>query len=181
MVNNIKDDQKKAVRWYIDCGDDDFLYEGNCLVHIAMRKKEGIYLKNQLVLCYKNLESLRLQVSLLKEKVNETLHKKISERIQKLLGQQTLDSNRLFQEVVFLVDRSDVSEELVRLESHHNQLKDMFGKVDISGKKIDFIIQELNREWNTIGSKAQDSEVGKLVIEAKGEIEKMREQVQNVE
>ncbi|OGQ08014.1 MAG: YicC family protein [Deltaproteobacteria bacterium RIFCSPLOWO2_12_FULL_40_28] len=148
---------------------------------IAMRKKEGIYLKNQLVLCYKNLESLRLQVSLLKEKVNETLHKKISERIQKLLGQQTLDSNRLFQEVVFLVDRSDVSEELVRLESHHNQLKDMFGKVDISGKKIDFIIQELNREWNTIGSKAQDSEVGKLVIEAKGEIEKMREQVQNVE
>ncbi len=64
---------------------------------------------------------------------------------------------------------------------HHNQLKDMFGKVDISGKKIDFIIQELNREWNTIGSKAQDSEVGKLVIEAKGEIEKMREQVQNVE
>ena len=70
---------------------------------------------------------------------------------------------------------------MVRLESHHNQLKDMFGKVDISGKKIDFIIQELNREWNTIGSKAQDSEVGKLVIEAKGEIEKMREQVQNVE
>lgn len=148
---------------------------------ISMRKKEGAYLKNQFVHCYKNLESLRLKVGLLREGVKEVLHKKTSERVQKLLGQQTLDSNRLLQEVVFLADRSDISEELVRLESHHNQLRDMFASPEISGKKIDFIIQELNREWNTIGSKAQDSEVGKLVIEAKGEIEKMREQTQNVE
>jgi len=88
---------------------------------------------------------------------------------------------RLASEVVLFAERSSITEELVRLRSHLEELANMLKSSDSVGRKIDFLIQEMNREINTIGSKAADLTISPLVIEAKSELEKMREQVQNVE
>jgi uncharacterized protein (TIGR00255 family) len=93
----------------------------------------------------------------------------------------TLDPGRLEAEIVLLSDRTDVTEELVRLESHFGQLEGLVSGSEPSGRRLDFLLQEVAREANTIGAKSQDAELGHLVVELKSEIERMREQVQNVE
>lgn len=105
----------------------------------------------------------------------------LGERLQKLLGNVQLDEQRLSQEVVILADKTDVTEEIVRLKSHINQLQSFLNEKEAVGRKLDFLLQEFLREVNTLASKINDAPVATLTVELKSELEKMREQVQNIE
>jgi uncharacterized protein (TIGR00255 family) len=114
--------------------------------------------------------------------VLELYHKRLRQRVGRLLGPEThVDAGRLEQEVALLADRSDVTEELTRLSSHCSQFDVLLSGGEAVGRRLDFLLQEMVREANTIGSKAQDADVAHLVVELKSELERMREQVQNVE
>ncbi|MBT1076002.1 YicC/YloC family endoribonuclease [Geobacter grbiciae] len=106
---------------------------------------------------------------------------KLRERLAQLLADTTLDEARLAQEVALLADRCDVTEELVRFRSHLIQFDETLALAEPVGRKLDFLMQELNREVNTIGSKANDAAMAAIVVELKAELEKIREQVQNIE
>ena len=103
------------------------------------------------------------------------------ERLQILLAGTELDPSRFQQEVAFWVERTDITEERVRAESHLKQFRTFFGSQDPVGRKMDFLLQEIHREANTISSKANDAEISQKVVEIKSELEKIREQVQNIE
>lgn len=107
--------------------------------------------------------------------------RRLEDKIQKVSGGMTLDESRLIQEVAIFADRCDINEEIVRFRSHLKQYRDFMSKDDSIGRRLDFLIQEMNREVNTIGSKATDSFISSKVVEIKAELEKLREQVQNVE
>ncbi|MEE0866939.1 MAG: YicC/YloC family endoribonuclease [Clostridia bacterium] len=106
---------------------------------------------------------------------------KIEERMKAILGDAAYDETRLLTEVAIFSDRINTNEEIVRLKSHTSQFSEMLSSDVPVGRKIDFLIQEMNREINTIGSKSNDLEIAKIVIDVKAEIEKLREQIQNVE
>ena len=106
---------------------------------------------------------------------------RMEERIREILGSATYDESRLLTEVAIFSDKVNVNEETVRLRSHVDQFTKMLEEGGSVGRKIDFLIQEMNREINTIGSKSNDLDVARIVIEVKAEIEKLREQIQNVE
>lgn len=106
---------------------------------------------------------------------------RLRERITKLLAEFQLDEMRLAQEVALLADRMDITEELVRLRSHFKQFDSLLNCDEPVGRKLDFLLQEMNREVNTIGSKANDAEIAAMVVELKSEMEKVREQIQNIE
>jgi len=106
---------------------------------------------------------------------------KLKQRLDQLLEGVEMDPVRLAQEVALMADRCDVTEELVRLASHFDQFDEALATDEPVGRKLDFLMQEMNREINTIGSKSSDAEITSLVIRIKAEMEKMREQVQNVE
>jgi uncharacterized protein (TIGR00255 family) len=106
---------------------------------------------------------------------------KLRARVMQLAGESGVDEGRLAQEFVFMADRCDITEELVRFNSHLKQFDETLKLNDPVGRKLDFLIQELNREVNTIGSKANDAEITSFIVEMKAELEKIREQVQNIE
>jgi uncharacterized protein (TIGR00255 family) len=106
---------------------------------------------------------------------------KLMQRIQNYLAEITLDEARVATEVAFFADRCSIDEELVRLSSHFSQLKESLELKEPVGRKLDFLVQEMNREANTIGSKANDLTITNIVVTIKSEIEKIREQVQNIE
>ena len=106
---------------------------------------------------------------------------KLTQRIQDVLGEVEIDQDKLLNEVAFFADKADIAEELTRLKSHFEQFRDNLVKDEPVGRKLDFILQEINREINTIGSKAQNLEIARMVVELKSEIEKIREQIQNIE
>ena len=103
------------------------------------------------------------------------------ERIEELLGNTPVDEARLLTECAIFADKTDISEELARLESHCAQFRHMLDENVPVGRKLDFLVQEMNRESNTIGSKCQDVELARRVVDIKAEIEKIREQIQNIE
>jgi uncharacterized protein (TIGR00255 family) len=147
----------------------------------AMRLAEGEALKT-------DLEGRRRTLALIMERLAqrvpvavENSGARLRERLAQLLGDTAVDEARLAQEIAVMADRSDVTEELVRFNSHLAQFDQMMTQDEPVGRKLDFLLQELNREVNTIGSKANDAEVATLVIELKAELEKIREQVQNIE
>jgi uncharacterized protein (TIGR00255 family) len=107
--------------------------------------------------------------------------KRLADRIKELTAGLALDDARLAQEVAIMADRCDITEELVRMQSHISQFETLLQSEDAEGKKIDFLLQEMNREINTIGSKSNDAEITRQVIEAKSELGKVREQAQNIE
>jgi uncharacterized protein (TIGR00255 family) len=109
------------------------------------------------------------------------LTRRLTERVTALLGDTAIDPSRLLQEVALLAERSDVTEELVRLASHLDRLDQLVAQRAAAGKAIDFLLQEIHREINTIASKSADIEVTNLTLEARAEVEKLREQTQNVE
>ena len=146
----------------------------------AMRKKEGDALKADLMLHLDETAKIRNEIALLAPKVPVLYQEKLKARIREL-GVQELDQQRLAQEVALMADRCAVDEELSRLESHIGQMRQTLESEGEVGRRLDFLTQEMNREVNTIGSKASDAEITKLVVTAKTEIEKLREQVQNVE
>jgi len=106
---------------------------------------------------------------------------RLKERIVKLLADVQLDEMRFAQEAALIADRMEVTEELVRLRSHFMQFDSLLSLDEPVGRKLDFLLQEMNREVNTIGSKANDAEIAAMVVELKSEMEKVREQIQNVE
>jgi uncharacterized protein (TIGR00255 family) len=147
----------------------------------AMRLAEGGALKA-------DLEGRRQALALIMDRLAqrvpvavENSGARLRERLAQLLGDTAVDEARLAQEIAVMADRSDVTEELVRFNSHLAQFDQMLAQDEPVGRKLDFLLQELNREVNTIGSKANDAEVATLVIELKAELEKIREQVQNIE
>jgi uncharacterized protein (TIGR00255 family) len=103
------------------------------------------------------------------------------DRVRILAGEQHLDQGRVEQEMAIWVERLDVTEELVRLESHLQQFRRLMREDEPVGKRLEFLLQEMNRELNTLGVKANDAEVSQRVVELKAQIERLREQVQNVE
>ncbi len=114
-------------------------------------------------------------------KTTEAYRCKLLEKIKEILEDKQVDEQRILTEAAIFAEKTAVDEETVRLRSHFKQFREMCESVEPIGRKLDFMVQELNRESNTIGSKAQDVEITKLVIEMKSEIEKIREQIQNIE
>lgn len=148
---------------------------------IAMREQEGIKMKEDILLRSKSILSL---VSSVEEKSPETVSKyrqKLEERLKEVLGGVNIDEQRLLTEAAIFADKVAVAEETVRLRSHFDQMFQMLESGEAIGRKLDFILQEMNRETNTIGSKVQDAELAHIVVEIKGELEKIREQLQNIE
>ena len=111
----------------------------------------------------------------------EEYEKRLRERMEELLGDLKVDEGRLLTEVGIMADRVCIDEELVRLKSHFVELSKILALSEPVGRKLDFLVQEINRETNTIGSKANDFGIAKNVVEIKSEIEKLREQIQNIE
>lgn len=146
----------------------------------VMRGKEGAHLKEDLRIHLDAVAELRLKVLERAPKVVTEYREKLAERLKALLTED-VDPQRLAQETAIMADRCAIDEELARLESHIVQMRSFLEAEGETGKKMDFLIQEMNREVNTIGSKAQDAEIAKYVVDLKSEIEKLREQVQNVE
>ena len=146
-----------------------------------MRQKEGEKLTVFLSERLKTLEKILKQVEAKREEILQNYHSKLKEKVAKLLGDTNLDMQKISQEVAILAEKTDTTEELERLNAHFSETRKVFLKKEPVGRTLDFLIQEINREWNTLGSKCQDSSMAHLVVEAKSELEKMREQVQNIE
>ncbi|MBR0026381.1 MAG: YicC family protein [Clostridia bacterium] len=147
----------------------------------AMREKEGENLAKDLTARADTVLSLAERIGERAPLVVDEYRTKLNARIEDLLSGVDVDRARLATEVALFADKANIDEELVRLHSHVKQFKNMMKSDEAVGRKLDFIVQEMNREFNTIGSKANDAEIASLVIEGKAEIEKIREQVQNIE
>ena len=148
---------------------------------LAMRAKEGEALREDIASRVDRLETMTEAIEARYPDTVLEYKQKLEARVQELLGGATVDEQRLLQEVALMADRSAIAEETVRLHSHFQQIRMFLSQKEPAGRKLDFIVQELNREVNTISSKSQDVPITNLVVEAKAEIEKIREQVQNVE
>jgi uncharacterized protein (TIGR00255 family) len=148
-----------------------------------MRAEEGIARKRELVLRLGTCRTLHARVVDRSVDAVKSAEARLRTRVSRITSQAgvSLDPGRLEGEIALLADRSDITEELVRLDSHFAQAETLFEAGDPCGRRLDFLIQEMAREANTIGAKSQDAELGHLVVELKSEIERMREQVQNVE
>lgn len=146
-----------------------------------MRAKEGARLCSDLYAKSEAVEKIGESIALRAPMVVEEYRVKLNERIEKLLADVDVDRARLATEVAIFADKASIDEELVRLKSHIVQFRAMLDGTEPAGRKLDFIVQEMNREFNTMGSKANDGDIVNLVIQGKGEIEKIREQVQNIE
>lgn len=146
-----------------------------------MRQNEGLNLRNDFLDRLKTVEDLVQKIADQSPFSLKAARDRLAERVAELSGGLEVDPSRLAQEVAFLAERSDITEELVRLKSHLNQFREMLDRPEPMGRKMEFLLQEFNREANTIGSKANDAGISHLTVEIKSELEKMREQVQNVE
>lgn len=148
---------------------------------ITMRETEGLKIQEDLE---KRIDYIEKSVNSI-DNISDTLVQeyiaKLEKRINDILQNNIVDESRLAQEVVIYSDKCSVEEELTRLKSHIIQFKELLNKNTANGKKIDFLIQEMNRETNTIGSKANNLDITNYVIEIKTELENIREQIQNVE
>lgn len=145
-----------------------------------MREKEGSALYEDLSFHLAQVSRCRDEIAVLAPRVPRNYQEKLTQRLKEL-GVQEIDEQRLAQEVALMADRCAIDEELSRLLSHIAQMQEAMKQAGETGRRLDFLTQELNREVNTIGSKASDAAITRLVVEAKSEIEKLREQVQNVE
>ena len=148
---------------------------------VQMREIEGSKISDDLLQRLEKIESKVIEISELSTGLIEEYVVKLEERIKEILKDQEIDKSRLAQEVVIYSDKCSIEEEVTRLKSHIEQFKMLLNSNEAIGKKLDFIIQEMNRETNTIGSKANNLEITKGVIDIKTEIENIREQVQNIE
>lgn len=148
---------------------------------IKMRELEGERLKNDVVT---RVDVIKQHLKFIEENSPKTViayREKLEQRMKDLLGDVNIDEQRLITETGIMADKLAVCEETVRLNSHLEQLCALMQLDEPLGRKLDFIVQEMNRETNTIGSKAQDLEIARAVVEIKSEIEKIREQIQNIE
>jgi len=144
------------------------------------RLREGEHLGDDMRARIRALEKLSSGMAERADASRVGTRRRVEERMREILDGK-VDEARIAQEAAFLVERSDVTEEVVRLRSHLGGLKDLLAAEDAVGKRIDFLLQEVQREVNTVASKSSDLGLTQLAVEAKGEVEKIREQVQNVE
>ncbi len=155
--------------------------EGALEALVAMRLKEGAEIRNSLLEKADFIEKTVKQIKDRSPDIVKEYKAKLESRINELMEQQSIDESRLAVEVAFFADRCSIDEEIVRLGSHISQLRDTLNSDQPVGRKLDFLLQEMNREVNTIGSKANDLSITRSVIELKSELEKIREQIQNIE
>ena len=148
---------------------------------IAMREAEGVKLRDDVMGRMEHILSVVEKIEDRSPQTLENYRARLRAKIEELLGDASVDEQRLLTEVAIFADKIAVDEETVRLRSHFDQMKKMLDSGEAVGRKLDFIVQEMNREANTIGSKCQNSDVAHLVVEIKAEIEKIREQIQNIE
>ena len=147
----------------------------------AMRLREGEKLCSDVLSRLETIEALVGTVEREAPKTVEEYRNRLREKMAELLGTAGIDENRILSEAAVFADHIAVDEETVRLRSHISQLRTMLSGRSPIGRKIDFLIQEFNREANTIGSKCQNSDIAHVVVDLKSEIEKIREQIQNIE
>lgn len=173
-----------------EIGDDNSEKVGEILVEtlnkaldelVKMRKIEGDKLKNDILTRDDEVERLVGEIEKRAPKIKEEYEARIRERMAEILGSVDYDKGRLLQEVALFADRTNIDEELTRLKSHIAQLRNICKEEIDAGKKLDFLMQEFNREANTVCSKSNDVEITKYALALKNEIEKIREQVQNIE
>ena len=148
---------------------------------ISMRETEGKKLSEDVL---SRADTIIENVSYIEERSPETVKlysERLLERMKNVLGDTQIDESRILTEAAVYADKVAVAEETVRLRSHIEQLHEMLGSSEAVGRKLDFLVQEINREANTIGSKAQDVDIARRVIDIKAEVEKIREQIQNIE
>ncbi len=147
----------------------------------AMREKEGMAMEQDLRSRAKTVLSLVEKVEARSPVTLAEYRARLTQKMQEVLGQTNIDESRILQEAAVYADKIAVDEETVRLRSHLNQLDQMLTNGGAIGRKLDFLLQEFNREANTIGSKGNDLEQARTVVELKAELEKIREQTQNIE
>ena len=148
---------------------------------IEMRKTEGENIKQDLLVRIERVQKLVDKIAENSKGIVEEYVSKLEKRIKEILKTDVVDENRIAQEAVIYADKTSIEEELTRLNSHIVQFKELVNSDGPVGKKLDFMIQEMNRETNTIGSKAGSGEITKAVIDLKVELEDIREQIQNIE
>jgi uncharacterized protein (TIGR00255 family) len=148
---------------------------------IEMRKAEGKNIKQDLLVRIERVQNLVDKIAENSKGIVEEYVSKLEKRVKEILKTDVVDENRIAQEAVIYADKTSIEEELTRLNSHIVQFKELVNSDGPVGKKLDFMIQEMNRETNTIGSKAGSGEITKAVIDLKVELEDIREQIQNIE
>lgn len=148
---------------------------------VSMRAQEGAKLKADVSNRLETVEALVAQIEQNSAGRVQAYSEKLYARLQELLGDRNIDEGRLVTEAAIFADKTAIDEETVRLHSHVAQYRDILEMDEPIGRKLDFLTQELNRESNTIGSKCQDVAITRLVVDLKSEIEKIREQIQNIE
>jgi uncharacterized protein (TIGR00255 family) len=146
-----------------------------------MRRTEGEALKKDMESSLKRLEDMRNEIEGLSHGMVAHYRETLSKRIAELVSNLSIDETRLAQEVAIMAQKSDIAEELARFRSHMQQFQSALSNGDVIGRKLDFLLQEMNRETNTVASKMDDVRIINLSIEIKTEIEKLREQVQNIQ
>jgi len=168
--------------------DDSVLWQGLAAVleealagMMEMRRREGEVLSRDLSARLDLMTQLLSRIEAKAPQVVLEYQKRLTDRVRELTSGLVVDESRLSQEVAILAEKSDITEEIVRLRSHFGQFLEMLDREEAIGRKVDFLIQEMNREVNTIGSKSSDADISKQVIEIKSELAKLREQVQNLE
>jgi len=148
---------------------------------IRMREAEGARLKADVL---QRAETILETVGKIEERSPQTIieyQQKLNQRLSEMLNDSNIDEQRILTEAAIFADKIAVAEETVRLRSHFGQFTNMLNSKEAVGRKLDFIVQEMNRETNTIGSKCVDSQIAYMVVDIKAEIEKIREQIQNIE
>ena len=148
---------------------------------IEMREIEGKHLAKDLIHRLKTVRETLRKIRKLHPEVLKKFRQSLQERIAKVGLELPIDDDRIVKEVIFFADKSDISEELTRLESHFTQFAHHLRKSEPVGRTLEFMTQEIAREFNTLGSKANDVEISQLVVTCKAEMEKIREQIQNIE
>ncbi len=148
---------------------------------MKMRQDEGFAICRDMKGRLESIKDILKAINLRAPQVVLEYQKRLVERIRELTNGCELDDVRLAQEVALMAEKSDITEEIVRLQSHINQFMSLLQSDEAEGKKIDFLLQEMNREINTVGSKSNDAEITRQVIETKSELGKLREQAQNIE
>ncbi len=148
---------------------------------VEMRSTEGLRLREDLLKRVAQLSEYTEAIYRRAPSVVLEYREKLQSRLKELAAEVEIDENRLAAELALFADKSNISEELVRVRSHLAEIQNTMDMDEAVGRKLDFLVQELNREFNTIGSKANDLEISSIIIKAKSEVEKIREQVQNIE
>ena len=148
---------------------------------LQMRETEGKRLTDDLTAKLGALETMLNEVEAIAPTMTESYRERLYTKLKELMGETGIDEQRILTEAAIFAEKTAVDEETVRLRSHITQFRELLQSEEPVGRKLDFLVQEMNREVNTTGSKAQDLRITRLVVDMKSEIEKIREQLQNIE